>query len=81
MNCYVLSKEEMAKDFDKYFSQGCNIIKVTSLSIIRRIVYALLDKKSPVYVARDADHIMFTLLSEYFISHYITCVNITGTEE
>ena len=40
----------MAKDLDKYFSQGCNIIEVTSLSIIQRIVYALLDKKSSVCI-------------------------------
>ena len=59
-------KEEMAKDFDKHFSRGCNIIEVTSLkpiSIMQRIVYALLEKNS--FVARDADHIVFTLLSEY----------------
>ena len=62
----LLCKEEMAKDFDKYFSRGCNIIEVTSLqpiSIMQRIVYALLEKNS--FVARDADHIVFTLLSEY----------------
>ena len=61
-----LCKEEMAKDFNKYFSRGCNIIEVTSLqpiSIMQRIVYALLEKNS--FVARDADHIVFTLLSEY----------------
>ena len=62
----LLCKEEMAKDFDKHFSRGCNIIEVTSLqpiSIMQRIVYALLEKNS--FVARDADHIVFTLLSEY----------------
>ena len=62
----LFCKEEMAKDFDKHFSRGCNIIEVTSLqpiSIMQRIVYALLEKNS--FVARDADHIVFTLLSEY----------------
>ena len=62
----LFRKEEIAKDFDKHFSRGCNIIEVTSLqpiSIMQRIVYALLEKNS--FVARDADHIVFTLLSEY----------------
>ena len=62
----LFCKEEMAKDFDKHFSRGCNIIEVTSLqpiSIMQRIVYALLEKNS--FEARDADHIVFTLLSEY----------------
>ena len=62
----LLCKEEMAKNFDKHLSRGCNIIEVTSLqpiSIMQRIVYALLEKNS--FVARDADHIVFTLLSEY----------------
>ena len=62
----LFCKEEIAKDFDKHFSRGCNIIEVTSLqpiSIMQRIVYALLEKNS--FVARDADHIVFTLLSEY----------------
>ena len=62
----LFCKDEIAKDFDKYFSRGCNIIEVTSLepiSITQRIVYALLEKNS--FVARDADHIVFTLLSEY----------------
>ena len=62
----LLCKEEMAKDFNKNFNRGCNIIEVTSLqpiSIMQRIVYALLEKNS--FIARDADHIVFTLLSEY----------------
>ena len=62
----LFCKEETAKDFDKHFSRECNIIEVTSLqpiSIMQRIVYALLEKNS--FVARDADHIAFTLLSEY----------------
>ena len=62
----LFCKEEIAKDFDKHFSRGCDIIEVTSLqpiSIMQRIVYALLEKNS--FVARDADHIVFTLLSEY----------------
>ena len=62
----LFCKEEIAKDFDKHFSQGCNIIEVTSLqpiSIMQRIVYTLLEKNS--FVAKDADHIVFTLLSEY----------------
>ena len=62
----LFCKEEIAKDFDKHLSRGCNIIEVTSLqpiSIMQRIVYALLEKNS--FVARDADHIVFTLLSEY----------------
>ena len=62
----LFCKDEIAKDFDKYFSRGCNIIEVTSLSpisITQRIVYALLEKNS--FIARDADHIVFTLLSEY----------------
>ena len=59
-------KDEIAKDFDKYFSRGCNIIEVTSLepiSIMQRIVYALLEKNS--FVARDADRIVLALLKEY----------------
>ena len=59
-------KEEIAKEFDKNFNRGCNIIEVTNLqhiSIMQRIVYGLLEKNS--FVARDADHIVFTLLSEY----------------
>ena len=62
----LFCKEEIANDFDKHFSRGCNIIEVTSLqpiSIMQKIVYALLEKNS--FVARDADHIVFTLLSEY----------------
>ena len=62
----LFCKDEISKDFDKYFSRGCNIIEVTSLepiSIMQRIVYALSEKNS--FVARDADHIVFTLLSEY----------------
>ena len=62
----LFCKEEIAKDFDKHFSRGCNIIEVTSLqpiSIMQRIVYALLEKNS--FVAKDADHIVFILLSEY----------------
>ena len=62
----LFCKEEIAKDFDKHFNRGCNIIEVTSLqpiSIMQRIVYALLEKNS--FVAKDADHIVFTLLSEY----------------
>ena len=62
----VFCKEAIAKDFDKHFSRGCNIIEVTNLpliSIIQRLVYRLLEKNS--FVARDADHIVFTLLSEY----------------
>ena len=62
----LFRKEEISKDFDKNFGRGCNIIEVTSLqpiSIMQRIVYALLEKNS--FVARDADHIVFTLLSEY----------------
>ena len=62
----LFCKEEIAKDFDKYFNRGCNIIEVTNLqhiSIMQRMVYGLLEKNS--FVARDADHIVFTLLSEY----------------
>ena len=62
----LFCKEEIAKDFDKYFNRGCNIIEVTNLqhiSIMQRMVYGLLEKSS--FVARDADHIVFTLLSEY----------------
>ena len=62
----VFCKEAIAKDFEKHFSRGCNIIEVTNLpliSIIQRLVYRLLEKNS--FVARDADHIVFTLLSEY----------------
>ena len=59
-------KEEIAKEFDKYISRGCNIIEVTSLqpiSIMERMVYGLLEKNS--FAVRDADHIVFKLLSEY----------------
>ena len=62
----LFCKEEIAKQFDKHFSRGCNIIEVTNLqpiSIMQRIVYGLLEKNN--FVARDADHIVFTLLSEY----------------
>ena len=62
----LFCKEEIAKEFDKNFNRGCNIIEVTNLqhiSIMQRIVYGLLEKNS--FVARDADHIVFTLLSEY----------------
>ena len=62
----VFCKEAIAKDFDKCFSRGCNIIEVANLppiSITQRLVYKLLEKHS--FVARDADHIVFTLLSEY----------------
>ena len=62
----LFCKEEIAKEFDKYFNRGCNIIEVTNLqpiSIMQRMVYGLLEKNS--FVARDADHIVFTLLSEY----------------
>ena len=62
----LFCKEEIAKHFDEHFSRGCNIIEVTSLqpiSITQRIVYGLLEKNS--FVARDADHIVFTLLSDY----------------
>ena len=62
----LFCKEEIAKEFDKNFNRGCNIIEVTNLqhiSIMQRIVYGLLEKNS--FVARDADHIAFTLLSEY----------------
>ena len=56
----------MVQVFDKYFNRGCNIIEVgnlQSISILQRIVYGLLEENS--FVARDADHIVFTLLSEY----------------
>ena len=62
----LFCKEEITKDFDNHFSRGCNIIEVTNLqhiSIMQRIVYGLLEKNS--FVVRDADHIVFTLLSEY----------------
>ena len=62
----LFCKEEIAKEFDKNFNRGCNIIEVTNLqhiSIMQRIVYGLLEKNS--FVARDADHIVFTLLSEH----------------
>ena len=62
----LFCKEEITKHFDKQFTRGCNIIEVTSLqpiSITQRIVYGLLEKNS--FVARDADHIVFTLLSDY----------------
>ena len=59
-------KDEIAKDFDKYFSRGCNIIEVTRLepiSTMQRIVYALLEKNS--FVPKDADRNVLVLLSEY----------------
>ena len=62
----LFCKKEVAQEFDKYFNRGCNIIEVDNLqpiSILQRIVYGLLEKNS--FVARDADHIVFTLLSEY----------------
>ena len=76
----LFCKEEIAKEFDKCFNRGCNIIEVTNLqpiSIMQRMVYGLLEKNS--FVARDADHIVFTLLSEYSrgaatIVHLLTSV-------
>ena len=62
----LFCKEEIAKEFDKYISRGCNIIEVTSLqpiNIMQRIVYTLLEKNS--FAVKDADHIVFTLLSKY----------------
>ena len=62
----MFCKEAIAKDIDKHFSQGCNIIEVTNLppiGITQRLVYRLLEKNG--FVARDADHIVFILLSEY----------------
>ena len=62
----LFCKEEVAEEFDKYLNRGCNIIEVGNLqpiSILQRIVYGLLEKNS--FVARDADHIVFSLLSEY----------------
>ena len=62
----LFCEEKIAKEFDKCFNRGCNIIEVTNLqpiSIMQRMVYGLLEKNS--FIARDADHIVFTLLSEY----------------
>ena len=59
-------KEQIAEDINKHFNRGYNIVEVISLdpiSIMQRMVYGLLEKNS--FVARDADHIVFTLLSEY----------------
>ena len=63
----LFCKEEIAKDFDKHFSRGCNIIEVTSLQPHKHHaennVCTIREEYS--FVARDADHIVFTLLSEY----------------
>ena len=62
----LFCKEEIAEHFHKILIRGCNIIEVTNLqhiSIMQRMVYGLLEKNS--FVARDAGHIVFTLLSEH----------------
>ena len=59
-------KEEIMEQVYKNFDRGCNIIEVTSLepvSIMQRIVYALLEKNS--FVADDVDRNVLALLSEY----------------
>ena len=59
-------KKEIMEQVYKNFHRGCNIIEVTSLepiSIIQRIVYALLEKNS--FVADDDDRTVLVQLSEY----------------
>ncbi|XP_065920020.1 uncharacterized protein [Dysidea avara] len=61
-----LFKDDIVTGIDKNLTRGCNLIDVTNLqamSIIQRMVYGLLEKDS--FSIRDADHIVFTLLSEY----------------
>ena len=61
-----LFKDDIVTEIDKNLTMGCNLIDVTNLqpmSIIQRIEYGLLEKDS--FSIRDADHIVFTLLSEY----------------
>jgi len=82
----LFCKEEIAKKIDKYFNRGCNIIEVTNLqhiSIMQRIVYGLLEKDS--FAAKDSDHVVFTLLSEYSrgaatIVHMITSLLQNGDD-
>ena len=59
-------KEEIMKDVHENFHRGCNVIEVTSLepiSIMLRIVYALLEKNS--FVADDVDRNVLALLCMY----------------
>ena len=61
-----LFKNDIVSEIDKNLTRGCNVVDVTNLelmSIIQRMVYGLLEKDS--FSIRDADHIVFTLLSEY----------------
>ena len=61
-----LFKNDIVTEIDKNLTRGCNLVDVTNLepmSIIQRMVYGLLEKDS--FSIRDADHIVFTLLSEY----------------
>ena len=61
-----IEKKEIAHYLKKRLNRECNVIEVTnleSMQILQRILYGLLEKNS--FVARDADHIVFTLLSEY----------------
>jgi len=61
-----LFKDDIVTEVDKNLTRGCNLIDVTNLqpmNIIQRMVYGLLEKDS--FAIRDADHIVFTLLSEY----------------
>ena len=61
-----LFKDDIVTEIDRNLTRGCNLIDVTNLqpmSIIQRMVYGLLERDS--FSIRDADHIIFTLLSEY----------------
>ena len=61
-----LFKDDIVAEIDKNLTRGCNVVDVTNLepmSIIQRMVYGLLEKDR--FSITDADHIVFTLLSEY----------------
>ena len=61
-----LFKNDIVIEVDENLTRGCNLIDVTNLqpmNIVQRMVYGLLEEGN--FSMRDADHIVFTLLSEY----------------
>ena len=59
-------KKETAQYLKRHLNRECNVIEVANLEsmrILQRIFYGLLEKNS--FIARDADRIVFSLLSEY----------------
>ena len=61
-----LFKNDIVTEVEKHLSRRCNLIDITnlqSINIIQRMVYGLLEKDA--FSVRDADHAVFSLLSEY----------------